>query len=111
MDFEIDHAAPGAPLPDLEILELWNASFGPEFQLSEALWLQNTTLDPSFNPADIILARDETGKLAGFAQAKANAAAQGGANAVVQAYHGSLVPPFCNVAARAFFQQVLASGG
>ncbi|MHA7601998.1 alpha/beta hydrolase family protein [Alicycliphilus sp. T452] len=48
---------------------------------------------------------------AGFAQAKANAAAQGGANAVVQAYHGSLVPPFCNVAARAFFQQVLASGG
>ncbi len=48
---------------------------------------------------------------AGFAQAKAGAAAQGGANAVVQAYHGSLVPPFCNVAARAFFQQVLASGG
>ena len=38
---------------------------------------------------------------AGFAQAKAGAAAQGGANAVVQAYHGSLVPPFCNVAARA----------
>ena len=48
---------------------------------------------------------------AGFAQAKAGAAAQGGANAVVQAYHGSLVPPFCNVAARAFFRQVLASGG
>ena len=48
---------------------------------------------------------------AGFAQAKAGVAAQGGANAVVQAYHGSLVPPFCNVAARAFFQQVLASGG
>lgn len=48
---------------------------------------------------------------AGFAQAKAGVAAQGGANAVVQAYHGALVPPFCNVAARAFFQQVLASGG
>lgn len=48
---------------------------------------------------------------AGFAQAKAGVAAQGGANAVVQAYHGTLVPPFCNVAARAFFQQVLASGG
>src|SRR5574337_801139 len=47
---------------------------------------------------------------AGFAQAKAGVAAQGGANAVAQAYHGSLVPPFCNVAARAFFQQVLASG-
>jgi len=48
---------------------------------------------------------------AGFANAKAGAAAQGGANAVVQSYHGTLVPPFCNVAARAFFQQVLASGG
>ncbi|NMM82510.1 alpha/beta hydrolase [Acidovorax sp. SRB_14] len=48
---------------------------------------------------------------AGFAQAKANVAGQGGANAVVQAYHGTLVPPFCNAAARAFFQQVLASGG
>lgn len=48
---------------------------------------------------------------AGFAQAKAGTAAQGGANAVVTAYHGSLVPPFCSVAARGFFQQVLASGG
>lgn len=48
---------------------------------------------------------------AGFAQAKADMAAQGGANAVVQAYHDLLVWPFCNVAARAFFQQVLASGG
>jgi len=46
---------------------------------------------------------------AGFAQAKAAAAAQGGANAVVQAYHGGLVPPFCTAAARGFFQQVLAS--
>lgn len=70
MDFEIDHAAPGAPLPDREILELWNASFGPEFQLGEALWQQNTRHDPSFQPADLILARDDAGKLAGFAQAK-----------------------------------------
>lgn len=46
---------------------------------------------------------------AGFAQAKAATAAQGGANAVVQAYHGTLVPPFCTAAARGFFQQVLAS--
>ncbi len=46
---------------------------------------------------------------AGFAQAKAATAAQGGANAVVQAYHGGLVPPFCTAAARGFFQQVLAS--
>ena len=55
---------------------------------------------------------------AGFAQAKAGTAqaavaagaSDGGASAVVQAYHGGLVPPFCNVAARGFFQQVAASG-
>jgi len=55
---------------------------------------------------------------AGFAQAKAGAASaavsagasDGGASAVLQAYHGGLVPPFCNVAARGFFQQALALG-
>ncbi|MBV8618497.1 MAG: prolyl oligopeptidase family serine peptidase [Curvibacter sp.] len=55
---------------------------------------------------------------AGFAQAKALTAAaavsagatDGGASAVVQAYHGTLVPPFCTTAARGFFQQVLAAG-
>ena len=49
----------------------------------------------------------------GFAQAKAATAAANGANAataVTSAYHGSLVPPFCNAAARGFFQQVLAAG-
>ena len=53
----------------------------------------------------------------GFGQAKAGTAAaavaagasDGGAQAVTLAYHGSLVPPFCNVAARGFFQQVLAA--
>ena len=58
--------------------------------------------EPFTIPADVAAAWDCR---------EAGAAAQGGANAVVQAYHGSLVPPFCNVAARAFFQQVLASGG
>lgn len=48
---------------------------------------------------------------AGFAQAKAATFAAGGASAVVQSYHGSLVAPFCNLAARGFFQQVLAAGG
>lgn len=56
---------------------------------------------------------------AGFAQSKAATAqaavaagaTDGGASAVVQSYHGGLVPPFCNAAARGFFQQVLASGG
>ena len=55
---------------------------------------------------------------AGFALAKSGTAAaavaagasDGGASAVVQAYHGGLVPPFCNAAARGFFQQVTAAG-
>ena len=51
---------------------------------------------------------------AGFGQAKAAAinaaiaAKQDPATAVASAYHGTLVPPFCNAAARGFFQQVLA---
>ena len=53
----------------------------------------------------------------GFGQAKsqtaqaavAAGATDGGASAVVQNYHGGLVPPFCNATARGFFQQVLAS--
>jgi hypothetical protein len=50
----------------------------------------------------------------GFAGAKAaTAAAAGGGpvgqQAVTQAYHGTLVPPFCSAAVRGFFAQVLAS--
>lgn len=54
---------------------------------------------------------------AGFAQAKASTAASGGSTpaeqqqAVVRAYHGTLVPPFCLAAARGFFAGVLAAGG
>jgi hypothetical protein len=50
----------------------------------------------------------------GFGQAKqqligaAVAAHQDPATAVASAYHGTLVPPFCNAAVRGFFQQVLA---
>jgi pimeloyl-ACP methyl ester carboxylesterase len=49
----------------------------------------------------------------GFAQAKANtaAAAGGGAagqQAVTQAYHGTLVPPFCSAGARGFFDTILS---
>ena len=55
---------------------------------------------------------------AGFAQAKSGTAAaaisagasDSGASAVTQAYHGALVPPFCNAAARGFFQQAIAAG-
>ena len=54
----------------------------------------------------------------GFGQAKAGTAqaaiaagaSDGGASAVTQAYHGALVPPFCNAAARGFFQQFVAAG-
>lgn len=54
----------------------------------------------------------------GFAQAKAGTAqaavaagaTDGGVSAVTQAYHGGLVPPFCNAAARGFFQQMLTAG-
>ena len=54
---------------------------------------------------------------AGFSLAKTQTATaavtegavDGGATAVVQAYHGSLVPPFCNAAARGFFQTILVN--
>jgi hypothetical protein len=52
----------------------------------------------------------------GFGQVKqqtitaAVAANQNPTVAVAGAYHGSLVPPFCNAAARGFFQSVLAAG-
>ena len=44
----------------------------------------------------------------GFANAKTTLIAASGASAAVAvtaAYHGSLVPPFCNAAARGFFSQ------
>jgi alpha/beta superfamily hydrolase len=44
----------------------------------------------------------------GFATFKQQTAAAGGASAVIQNYHGGLVPPFCTAAARGFFQQVLS---
>lgn len=44
----------------------------------------------------------------GFAQTKQAMAVAAGANAaatITAAYHGTLVPPFCNAAARGFFSQ------
>jgi hypothetical protein len=41
----------------------------------------------------------------GFAAAKAAVFAAGGENAVIQDYHGTLVPPFCSAVARGFFSQ------
>jgi hypothetical protein len=48
---------------------------------------------------------------AGFAQAKAQVSAAGGASAVLGSYHVQLVPPFCGAAARAFFQGILSPRG
>ena len=75
-----------------------------------------TVLDVDSAPAS---AADPFAALkAGFAQAKSGTAAaaisagasDSGASAVTQAYHGALVPPFCNAAARGFFQQAIAAG-
>ncbi|MET1113460.1 MAG: alpha/beta hydrolase [Comamonas sp.] len=46
----------------------------------------------------------------GFALAKVSAAAQGGPLAAITLYHAILVPPFCHLAARSFFERVMASG-
>lgn len=46
----------------------------------------------------------------GFALSKASAVAQGGPAAALTLYHGMLVPPFCHLAARGFFERVMASG-
>jgi hypothetical protein len=87
-------------------------------QLMKSLWTAPSPLAPAaglLTVLDVDSASPGAGDpfaaaRAGFAQAKAATYAAGGANAVTQAYHGSLVPPFCNAAARGFFQQVLASG-
>jgi hypothetical protein len=92
--------------------------FNVNTQLMQAVW---SAPSPLAAPAGLVSVLDvdsaATGASdpfaavkVGFAQVKAATAAQGGASAVVQAYHGSLVPPFCSVAARGFFQQLLATG-
>lgn len=50
------------------------------------------------------------GVKAGFALSKASAVAQGGPAAALLLYHGVLVPPFCHLAARSFFDRLIASG-
>jgi pimeloyl-ACP methyl ester carboxylesterase len=58
-----------------------------------------------------------TADRAAFAQFKAATAANAGtdpnvqAQAVAQAYHGTLVPPFCMAAAAGFFKGILNAGG
>jgi len=45
----------------------------------------------------------------GFALSKASATARGGPAAALLMYHGVLVPPFCQLAARSFFARVVAA--
>lgn len=53
-------------LPTEELMAIWNGAFGPEFRLTERLWMQNTVDDPSFEPSDLLLGQDAAGGLAGF---------------------------------------------
>lgn len=86
-------SARGLPASALTVLDLETAP--------------TSAADP-FAPAKVGFAQAKAATAAGAAAAGADAVGQ--ATAVVLAYHGSLVPPFCNAAARGYFQQVLASG-
>lgn len=86
MTFQIEPAP--AELPAQEIIRLWNASFGPDFQLVEPLWRQNTRNDPSFRSADLILARSESGELLGFVLAKIFRDALNHPGERLEKYHG-----------------------
>jgi hypothetical protein len=83
-------------------------------QLMAALWSAQvnaglvTVLDVDSTPGTPGVANPFYAAKAGFAQQKAALAASAGVNAataVTTAYHGGLVPPFCNAAARGFFSQ------
>ncbi len=73
MDVQITPVGAGSSrlhLPTDEICAVWNAAFGPEFRLTERLWMQNTVGDPSFLPSDLLVAFDEGGATTGFALTK-----------------------------------------
>ncbi|MHB8732709.1 MAG: GNAT family N-acetyltransferase [bacterium] len=54
-----------------EVVAVWNAVAGREFPLRDALFRQNTVLDPHFDPAGASLACDgATGRVIGFGLAK-----------------------------------------
>ncbi|HKU15493.1 MAG TPA: hypothetical protein VJQ52_13935 [Steroidobacteraceae bacterium] len=75
-------------------------------ELIQAYWAANSApapvtvldLDSDITPGDPDAARK-----AGFAAAKAALAADGGAAAVAESYHSTLVPPFCLSAVKSFF--------
>jgi len=84
-------------------------------QVMQAFWGKQTWIAPvPLQVVDVDGGSSPVGTLQlGFAQAEqatATAAVQagatdGGTSAVTQAYHGTLVPPFCSAAARTFFSQ------
>jgi pimeloyl-ACP methyl ester carboxylesterase len=85
-------------------------------QLMAAIWSAQVTahlvnvLDVDSAPGTPGVTNPFYAAKAGFAQQKAALIASAGANAataVTTAYHGSLVPPFCNAAARGFFSNFL----
>lgn len=54
-----------------EVVAVWNAAAGPAFPLREALFRQNTVLDPHFDPAGASLACEvSTGRVVGCGLAK-----------------------------------------
>jgi hypothetical protein len=100
--------------------------FSANTQVMQGYW---SAPSPTAAPAGILNVLDVASAISGstdpyaaakggFALTKSNTAAaavaagatDGGASAVTQAYHGSLVPPFCNAAARGFFQNILLAG-
>jgi hypothetical protein len=81
----------------------------------QTIWTGSPLVPPPLDVDSAIGVNDPFALIkGGFAQAKAAVAAaavqagatDGGATAVTLAYHGTLVPPFCTLAARGFFKQV-----
>ena len=100
--------------------------YGVNTQLMQAFWSSPSPAAPAAGLLTVLnvdsaptgAADPYAAVKAGFSQAKAGTAAaavsagasDGGTAAVIQAYHGGLVPTFCTVATRGFFQQIDAAG-
>ena len=75
-------------------------------QLIQAYWSANSAPGPVTVldlDSDISLGDPDGPRKAAFAAAKAALEADGGEAAVVEAYHSTLVPPFCLSAVKSFF--------
>ena len=75
-------------------------------QLIQAYWSANSAPGPVTMldlDSDISLGDPDAPRKAAFAAAKAALEGSGGAAAVAEAYHSTLVPPFCLAAVKSFF--------